>query len=40
MLTAHPGTSARDWAVEVERRVRREIRVVVYFIVVAVGGIS
>ena len=31
-LTAHAGTSLRDWAAELERRVRREIAVAVYFI--------
>lgn len=32
-LTAHPGTSLMDWAVDVERSVRRETAVVVYFMV-------
>lgn len=35
-LTAHPGTSLRDWAAEVERRVRREMAVAVYFIVAGI----
>lgn len=32
-LTAHLGTSLMDWAVDVEKRVRREMAVVVYFMI-------